>query len=143
MAPKKKSVNEWEEAFKLADKDGSGTLEKKELTELLKEGSCNMPESQIDNVFVYFDGPEGDQRITMEEFIKGMRNIEIFIGRLRSLFDKFDTDKSGYLDSNELRKVMEFSGHKFTDSEINDILKGADSSGDGKISFDEFLNACT
>lgn len=142
MAPKK-SVKEWEEAFKLADKDGSGTLEKKELSELLKKSNCNMPDSQIDNVFVYFDGPNGDERITMEEFTKGMRNIEIFVGRLKSLFDKFDTDKSGFLDKNELRKVMEFSGHKFTDSEINDILVGADKSGDGKISFDEFLDACT
>ncbi|KAK3771291.1 hypothetical protein RRG08_024370 [Elysia crispata] len=142
MAPKK-SVSEWEEAFKLADKDGSGTLEINELRELLKEGNCNMPDSQIADVFVYFDGPKGDKRITMEEFNKGMRNLEMFIGKLRQLFDKFDTDKSGFLDKNELRKVMEFSGHKFTDSEINDILKGADSSGDGKISFDEFLQACT
>ena len=65
------------------------------------------------------------------------------IKKLSGLFSQYDADNSGYLDKNELRKVLEASGHKFTEAEINDILKSADTSGDGKISFEEFFNACT
>ncbi|GFN75355.1 calmodulin [Plakobranchus ocellatus] len=136
-------MSEWEEAFKLADKDNSGTIDYNELKAMLKEGNCNLPESQIDDIFEYFDGPKGDRRITLKEFVKGLENIVKYIEKLQRLFDKYDADKSGYLDKNELRKILELTGHKFTDSEIEKVLKMADTSGDGKVSFDEFLDACT
>lgn len=138
----KKSIAEWEAVFRAADKDGSGTLDVHELRDMLRRANCNITDSQIGDAFVYLHGPHGD-RITLEEFVKGMQKLEEFIKRLVQLFNQYDADKSGYLDKNELRKIMESSGHKFTEQEIQDILRKADKSGDGKISFDEFFDACT
>ncbi|GFO44021.1 calmodulin [Plakobranchus ocellatus] len=139
----KKSVSQWEAAFKAADKDGSGSLDIGELRDMLRKCNCNITDSQIAEAFVYLDGPQGDRRITLEEFTKGMQNLETFIAKLAELFKKFDADNSGYLEKNELRKVLECCGHKFTEDEINEILRTADKSGDGKISFQEFFDACT
>lgn len=65
------------------------------------------------------------------------------VEEFRCLFEQCDADKSGHLDRNELKKVLSDSGHKFTEAEIDEILKQADPSGDKKISFDEFINAFT
>ncbi|RUS85783.1 hypothetical protein EGW08_006412 [Elysia chlorotica] len=139
----KKSIAQWEAAFRAADKDGSGSLDVHELRDMLRKANCNITDSQIADAFVYLDGPHGDRRITLEEFVKGMTQMEQFIKKLGELFNKFDADKSGFLDKEELRKVLESCGHKFTEAEINEILRSADKSGDGKISFEEFFNACT
>ncbi|CAL1530931.1 unnamed protein product [Lymnaea stagnalis] len=139
----KQTIDQWKELFAAADKDKSGTLDVLELRDMLRRGNSKMTDSQIADAFVYFDGPKGDRRITLEEFVKGMNNLNDFIAKLSALFKQYDNDNSGYLDKNELRKVLEASGHKFTDAEVNEILRNADSSGDGKISFEEFLDACT
>ncbi|XP_059161696.1 neo-calmodulin-like isoform X2 [Physella acuta] len=142
MAPKR-STQQWEELFKKFDKDNSGTLDVHELRNLLRAGNSNMTDTQIADAFVYFDGPQGDRRITLDEFVKGLKKLEDFISKLAQLFKQYDSDNSGFLDKNELRKILEASGHKFTDPEVNEILKNADKSGDGKISFEEFMDACT
>ncbi|CAG5124758.1 unnamed protein product [Candidula unifasciata] len=139
----KKSADEWEKLYKEADADCSGTLDVYELRNLLKKGSSNLTDSQIADAFVFFDGPKGDRRITLDEFKKGLQSLQTFIKKLTAMFKQYDCDNSGFLDKNELRKILEASSHKFTEDEVNDILKKADKSGDGKISFDEFLEACT
>ncbi|KAH9524732.1 hypothetical protein Btru_027645 [Bulinus truncatus] len=138
----KNTIEQWESLFKAADKDKSGTLDVFELRDMLRRGNSNMTDSQIADAFVFFDGPKGDRKITLEEFVKGMNRLEDFLAKLAALFKKYDADNSGYLDKNELRKILEASGHKFTEQEINEILKNADKSGDGKISFEEFMDAC-
>ncbi|GFR63143.1 calmodulin [Elysia marginata] len=138
----KKSISEWEAVFRAADKDGSGTLDVHELRDMLRKANCNISDSQIGEAFVYLHGPHGD-KCTLEEFVKGMQKLEEFIKGLVRLFREYDADNSGYLDKNELRKIMESCGHKYTEKEIQETLQKADTSGDGKISFDEFFNACT
>ncbi|BFY97566.1 hypothetical protein BsWGS_00605 [Bradybaena similaris] len=139
----KKSTSAWEEMFKAADADNSGTLDVMELRNMLRKGNSNMTDSQIADAFVFFDGPKGDRRISLPEFIKGLENLQVFIKKLTALFKQYDADNSGFLDKSELRKILECSGQKFTEDEMNEILKRADKTGDGKISFDEFLEACT
>ena len=61
------------------------------------------------------------------------------IDACRLIFDLFDTDKSGAIDSNELAKIMEVLGIQCTDKEIEEMLKFLDEDKNGKIEFDEFL----
>uniref|UniRef100_A0A0B6ZL79 EF-hand domain-containing protein n=1 Tax=Arion vulgaris TaxID=1028688 RepID=A0A0B6ZL79_9EUPU len=140
---KKNSVAEWEKLFKTFDKDNSGTLDVTELRNLLKKGNCNITDSQVADAFIFIDGAKGDRKITLEEFVRGLNSLEDFTRKLTALFKQYDSDKSGFLDKEELKKVLGASGHKFTDAEVNEILRNADKSGDGKISFKEFTDACT
>ncbi|KAK0043562.1 calmodulin-2/4 [Biomphalaria glabrata] len=136
------SIEQWEALFKAADKDQSGALDVLEMRDMLRRGNSKMTDSQVADAFVFFDGPKGDRKITLDEFVKGMNRLEDFLAKLAALFKKYDADNSGYLDKNELKKILEASGHKFTDQETNEILRNADKSGDGKISFEEFMDAC-
>ena len=58
---------------------------------------------------------------------------------MRAAFRQFDQDDSGYIQANELDSIMKKMGKHFNRSQIDELLKSLDSSGDGKISFDEFV----
>ena len=63
---------------------------------------------------------------------------------VREEFDKIDTDKSGKIERNELKAVLEkmskkMGGHPVKDEELDDIFKGFDKDNDGKITFDEIM----
>ena len=60
---------------------------------------------------------------------------------LRRLFDEFDSDNSGFISPSDVRKLINDAGFgdDVSDEEINDRIARVDTTGDGKISFDEFL----
>lgn len=57
---------------------------------------------------------------------------------MRKIFDSFDTDKSGFIDSAELAAVSKELGRTMDDAELEECLKDLDQNKDGKISYDEF-----
>ena len=59
---------------------------------------------------------------------------------LKSQFTRFDTDGSGDIDVKELCVIMDIIGEKCTPEQLAELLKEADSDGDGNVSFEEFLN---
>lgn len=68
---------------------------------------------------------------------------------MRDIFDQFDNDKSGTIDQKELKTVLkayfEAVGEANDDERVEqaatDIMAKLDISGDGQISFDEFVTA--
>ena len=60
---------------------------------------------------------------------------------IKECFDTFDADGSGFIDKKEIVKVCEQLGVDATGAEVEELMKQADSDGDGKISFDEFSKA--
>ena len=58
---------------------------------------------------------------------------------LQALFLKYDKDRSGFLDKDELREALyESIGAALTAGEVDHILSTLDSSGDGRITYEEF-----
>jgi calmodulin len=57
---------------------------------------------------------------------------------LHAAFKKFDTDGNGYITTNELDHILSRMGRHLSRREIDAMIESLDSSGDGKISFDEF-----
>ena len=55
-------------------------------------------------------------------------------------FQMFDKDKSGYIDAKEIRTVTTTLGEKLTDKEVEEFMREADIDGDGRLSYNEFLN---
>jgi len=57
----------------------------------------------------------------------------------RNTFKKFDNDGSGSLDVVEMKKLFIALGAKFSDKEMEEVMQQLDSSGDGMIDEEEFI----
>lgn len=58
--------------------------------------------------------------------------------KLRELFDRFDTDSSSYISFEELKLCIRDIDPDFSDNQIRNMLEIADTSGDERISYEEF-----
>ncbi|MFJ4918850.1 EF-hand domain-containing protein [Streptomyces sp. NPDC088725] len=62
------------------------------------------------------------------------------IEALRAAFDEFDLDKDGAVTASEFRSVMASLGNRdMTEEEAQKILDVADTDGDGRMTWDEFV----
>ena len=59
--------------------------------------------------------------------------------QLALVFKCFDTDQSGSISLEELREKLTTCGDAMSNEEASELLKNADASGDGVISYDEFM----
>jgi hypothetical protein len=57
---------------------------------------------------------------------------------VNKMFDKMDTDKSGFLEENELAAVIAELGVEMSGSDVRNMMNDLDFNKDGKISPDEF-----
>jgi len=53
-------------------------------------------------------------------------------------FRAFDKNSDGFITAKEIKRTMKELGERLTDKQVKDMLKTADSNGDGKLSKDEF-----
>ncbi len=61
------------------------------------------------------------------------------IDKVRHEFEYFDSDSSGYLDSNEFRLMFKVIAPEASRKECDEAFAAIDEDGSGKIEFDEFL----
>jgi hypothetical protein len=59
--------------------------------------------------------------------------------RLRMVFDKFDTDKSGAVSMDEMKQMIKTLKLPFSDEQLAQLMKEADPDGSGQIEFEEFV----
>ena len=62
----------------------------------------------------------------------------------KEIFNRFDKDKSGFIEKDELREILitvskQLNLPILTEKEIEEGLKQLDNNNDGKLQFDEFL----
>ena len=55
-------------------------------------------------------------------------------------FRVFDKRKTGYLSSAELRHVMTSMGERLSETEVDELIKEASPSGDGRVNYDGEIN---
>ena len=138
--PKKAQIEEFKKAFSLFDKDGDGTISIKELGEVLHSLGQKPSKLELKNMLKEADA-DGNGEIDLPDFLIMMSkhsydtNVE---ESLREAFRLFDKDGNGYISAAELRNIMTNLSEKLTDDEIDEMVKNADTDGDGEIHFKEF-----
>ena len=61
------------------------------------------------------------------------------INKIRSIFNSYDKDETGYLDGIEMQNFFKSMETYFTKSELSEAMYIIDSNNDGKVNFDEFI----
>lgn len=65
-----------------------------------------------------------------------------FLAAWRALFDRFDEDESGHISFDEYAKALVAFGYRLSSAFVNLLYTTYDKSGEGKMSFDLFVQSC-
>ena len=130
------------EMFKLFDKDGDGLISSDEINSLLFAIGRNQTDEETKKFVSEFD-KDGNGEIDIKEFCTFIEEVEN-VPRSKQeeiveAFKVFDLDENGYVSLDEFKTILlKFSG-EFTEKEVSEIFNLADSNGDGKLSYAEFV----
>jgi calcium-dependent protein kinase len=132
-----------QEAFTAIDTDGNGSVTLQELQSGLFK-NANMSEEELKEIFTSVD-TDNSGKISYSEFVACTlkRQIKLTEKKLKEAFDLMDIDKSGYIDETDLQHLLATDNTGDLKGKIKEIIGHADVSNDGKINFQEFLEAMT
>merc|ERR1719336_1678117 len=146
----RKTVRDVQMAFRQFDRDGNGSIDKRELTQALQSSGGNFTQQDIDAIFAAADS-DGNGEIDYEEFIALMcpsasdivekfRSKYTTMNDVKAAFKRFDRNGDGALSKEELSAAMKSSGDSYSDVEVNAIFSLGDVDGDGEITLEEFIS---
>merc|ERR1712188_3114 len=144
-------IRDIRDQFSMMDKDGTGTLSLDEMIKALQDMQLGedgakrgaIGEEEIKEIVKAMDY-DGDGEIDYMEFVTAALHItqqqrgdrDAWQNRVRSAFDKIDSDGNGFIDAKELEEELKASGE--TPEAIKELIKEHDTDGDGFIAFNEF-----
>ncbi|URE03052.1 hypothetical protein MUK42_20998 [Musa troglodytarum] len=155
-------ISEFQEAFCLFDKDGDGCITLQELATVIRSLGQDPSEDELKGMIKEVD-INGNGTIEYAEFLnlmaRKMKETDTE-EELREAFKVFDKDQNGFISAGEvsvgysqtdawflnsmkLRNVMMNLGEKMTDEEVLQMIKEADTDGDGQVNFEEFSRMMT
>ena len=146
-----KEIEKIKRQFLTLDEDGSGEISPYELTNILKDPKLKMSDDDISELLKGFD-IDGNGTIDIREFMIFMSNKKnrdlihraiVLRTQIRKVFNQLDSDGNGYITKKEFKSMMRKQKCRFTETQIDAMLKEADKNGDGKIDYDEFVVSMT
>ncbi|XP_066336427.1 calmodulin-2/4-like isoform X3 [Miscanthus floridulus] len=120
----------------------AGTITTKELGTVMRSLGQSPTEEELQGMVDEVDA-DGSGAIDFQEFLTLLaRQMREANGadedELREAFRVFDQDQNGFISRDELRHVLQNLGEKLSDEELAEMLREADSDGDGQINYTEF-----
>ena len=134
-------LKEMRDIFEMFDEDGSGSISSGELGSVLESMGVTVSSDQLTAMIKEVDTPDGDGEICFDEFVALMMSKSASndpIAEARRIFERFDADRSGSIDLDELRQAMRTMDPHLDDAEIERLVHECDDDGSGEVSFDEF-----
>ena len=132
--------NEVREAFALADKNGTGTIQTKEVGMVVRALGMNPSDEELQEMI---QGRGDCVKITYNDFVDmvGDRMNEVENeDEIREAFAVFDRDGQGFIRAAELRHMMTNLGEKLSDQEVDDMIREAGIDNDGQFRYQEFVD---
>ncbi|KAI3759225.1 hypothetical protein L6452_06874 [Arctium lappa] len=136
-------LQQLQEIFARFDLDNDGSLTHLEVAALLRSLGLKPTGEQIHKLFKNMDS-DGSGTVEFDELVNAMssqmmsQDILINQHQLLEIFQSFDRDGSGFITPAELAKSMTKMGQPLTYRELSEMVRDADTDGDGVISFKEF-----
>ena len=124
------------------DKNGDGSLTYEELSTGLKDiPEISLTDVEIMDAMNVIDSNQNGL-IDYTEFIAACLQSYNYLqeNHLRSAFAYFDQDNSGTISAEELRQCLASDDFTLNEEQIQQLLAGVDTDGDGQIDYVEFIN---
>ncbi|GAN06811.1 calmodulin [Mucor ambiguus] len=134
-------ISEYRESFALFDKNGDGAIDAEELGQVMRSLNQDPTNEELKDMINDVDS-DNNGRIDFNEFLtimSRMKGNDETENDLLEAFKVFDKDQDGSITQDELRSVMSNLGQKLTSQELDEMIKEADTDGDGKINYKEFV----
>ena len=141
-------IQQFREAYSIFDKDGDGGITTEELGSVMKALGHKATKEEVEQMFAQVDD-DGSGEIEFDEFLVIMQRqmkLANLNGNAASgenwyeAFKIFDRNGDGYIDSEELGRVLRNMGENLQQFEIDEMIKEVDKTGDGKVNYDEFVH---
>ena len=134
-------ICELHEAFNIFDIDSDGTIPISQLGMLMN--ALNQYPEKLEEIKKSID-KENKGQINFNQFLKIMAKRIKNVNndeekKLKNLFISLDRNKNGLISLHEIKYIVMHSEEKFSDKDIETLMKEADTDGDGLISFEEFM----
>jgi len=134
-------ILELKDAFEMFDRDKDGLISNKELGNILRSLGHEPNDVEIADMINDVDSDE-DGKIDFNEFMhlmhKRAKDSDIE-EELCEAFRLFDKESEGRISSSEFRHIMLTLGERLSEDEVDEMIKEADSKGDGYIYYKEFV----
>ncbi|KAI9292631.1 EF-hand [Neoconidiobolus thromboides FSU 785] len=125
-------IQELKEAFKVFDSDNDGKINGSDVSKIISTLSFD-----VNNVTL-------NGSIDFKEFLnvmskrtnKSLNDLEV---DYKVAFASFDKDNKGSISKDDIARVLASINENISQSDIEEIIKYADVSGDGQISYEEFV----
>merc|ERR1712194_481435 len=123
------------DAFLELDTDRSGAISMQEFKKVMKD-KFHISDQKAQEAFEALDTSHHDE-IHYTDFLAAMTStgIRMHDDLLKATFNRFDTDNSGFIDKEDLKKVL---GEAFEGESIDHLMEEAHAH-DGKISLEDFV----
>ncbi|XP_018808876.1 calcium-binding protein CBP-like [Juglans regia] len=125
--------------FGIADQDGSGIIDDKELQRALSSYNQSFSLRTV-HLLMYLFTNSNARKIGPKEFTAVFYSLQSW----RDIFERFDRDRSGKIDSNELREALQSLGFAVSPLVLDLLVSKFDKTG-GKskaIEYDNFIECC-
>ena len=133
-------LDEFREAFNSFDKDGGGSIDSKELKDLMASVGQNPTDDELAEMIRIADA-DGTGDIDFAEFVTLMAHKmadEKSEATLKAAFSVFDTSGDGFISAEEMRRIMINVGEPVTLDDVEQVIRKVDIDGDGVINYEEF-----
>ncbi|CAL5420786.1 unnamed protein product [Camellia sinensis] len=127
------------ECFRIADQDGSGLIDDKELQRALSSYNQGFSLRTV-HLLMYLFTNTNSRKIGPKEFTAVFYSLQSW----RGIFERFDRDRSGKIDSGELREALLSLGFSVSPVVLELLVSKFDKTG-GKskaIEYDNFIECC-
>ncbi|XP_066292715.1 programmed cell death protein 6-like [Branchiostoma lanceolatum] len=124
--------------FQTVDQDRSGSINATELRQALVNGNWSHFNPETCRLLIGMFDQNKDGTINIQEFAALWK----YINDWKGCFDRFDTDRSGNIDAQELNNAFRTFGYSLSTSFCGMIVTKFDRTSNCNINFDDFIQVC-
>eukprot|EP01129_Flabellula_baltica_P008597 TRINITY_DN342_c0_g1_i1.p1 TRINITY_DN342_c0_g1~~TRINITY_DN342_c0_g1_i1.p1 ORF type:complete len:153 (-),score=48.22 TRINITY_DN342_c0_g1_i1:29-487(-) len=134
----REQIDEFKSSFDLFKSQTTGELSIKELEKVLRSLGIRLSKDELVQIINMTD-IDNDGTISFEEFLELMdMKMHQEVDIVQDCFNAIDKGHDGFIDAADLRAVFEMLGDKLSPSDISTLIRHADPSGSGRVSFEQF-----